>query len=490
MSNARENQIKLSQVTDVKAFGATGDGSTNDAAAIQAAIDSLTDGGLVLFPYGVYVVNTGLTVPGGVTLRGEARGRKYSAFTSFTGTVIRAGTSMATLVTTDENASDLGCAVIEDLILDGNNVATTVLKMQGVKDTLRNADVVRGGSYGVVNNVTGVAHQTIENVQITMDSRGVGWHIASGSDSNFTNVIVNGGYRDMLVEAGGHQFDRIHLAPSPLDAGDASHVCLLDINSTGDNYFVNCHFDQIHTANQYQVKIRCDTSSALENIFVGCSFDNPDCDVATVSGVFLDASTGYASNYWITAHFHACNFSGNGTNKYEYAFEKVATGNGYIQYYVMGGQVNNATALWSHAPNAYSGVAHISGGHTVVADPITGSDGDLSVGADLTVAGKVVLTTGSELTIATGAITVTASHHTVDTEGDAASDDLDTISGGTDGMMLVLRAADSARTVVLKDAVDNLQLAGDCTLDNAQDTITLMYSGTNWREISRSDNGA
>jgi hypothetical protein len=39
----------------------------------------------------------------------------------------------------------------------------------------------------------------------------------------------------------------------------------------------------------------------------------------------------------------------------------------------------------------------------------------------------------TELTIATGAITVTQSQHTVDTEADAASDDLDTISGGTAG---------------------------------------------------------
>lgn len=98
----------------------------------------------------------------------------------------------------------------------------------------------------------------------------------------------------------------------------------------------------------------------------------------------------------------------------------------------------------------------------------------------------------SELTIATGAITVTSGFHRVDTESDASSDDLDTINGGTTGMLLVLTAMDSARTVVLKDGTGNLALAGDFSLDNVEDTITLIYSGAGsvWKELARSDNGA
>lgn len=61
-----------------------------------------------------------------------------------------------------------------------------------------------------------------------------------------------------------------------------------------------------------------------------------------------------------------------------------------------------------------------------------------------------VLATATELTIASGAITATLNYHTVDTEGDAASDDLDSIAGGTVGQILVLRPANDARTVVVK----------------------------------------
>lgn len=108
------------------------------------------------------------------------------------------------------------------------------------------------------------------------------------------------------------------------------------------------------------------------------------------------------------------------------------------------------------------------------------------------VAGAVRTKDAGELTIATGAVTVTGGYHTIDTESDAASDDLDTINGGADGQLLVVQAENSTRTVVAKDGTGNLQLAGDFSLDNTQDSLTLLYSAalSAWVEISRSDNGA
>jgi len=96
----------------------------------------------------------------------------------------------------------------------------------------------------------------------------------------------------------------------------------------------------------------------------------------------------------------------------------------------------------------------------------------------------------SELTIATGAITVTSSYHTVDTESDAASDDLDTVNGTRKGQIVFIRANNSARSVVAKDGTGNLKLAGDFTMDNAEDVLQLISDGTNLYEVSRSNNGA
>ena len=101
----------------------------------------------------------------------------------------------------------------------------------------------------------------------------------------------------------------------------------------------------------------------------------------------------------------------------------------------------------------------------------------------------IVLGTGSEVTISSGEITPTEGYHTVDTEGDAASDDLTNIdvTGITDGTLLLLRAADAGRTVVLVDG-GNLRLAGNFSLDHSRDTILLIKGGAVWYEVSRSDN--
>ena len=95
-----------------------------------------------------------------------------------------------------------------------------------------------------------------------------------------------------------------------------------------------------------------------------------------------------------------------------------------------------------------------------------------------------------ELTIAAGVVTKTKGYHSVDTQGDAATDDLDTINGGSEGDVLILRAENTARDVVLKHNTGNLQLAAgaDFTLDSTEDTIMLIYDSANWLELSRSTN--
>lgn len=96
-------------------------------------------------------------------------------------------------------------------------------------------------------------------------------------------------------------------------------------------------------------------------------------------------------------------------------------------------------------------------------------------------------------TIASGVVTLTGPSVktlTLDTESSDASDDLDTISGGTATHIIVIRAANAARDVVVKDGTGNIQSAGDFTLNHTDDSITLVCDGTNWIEMARSDNAA
>lgn len=71
-ATSRTLRSKLQDFLSVKDFGATGDGSTDDSAAIQAAIDALsTAGGRVFFPSGTYKLGTVLTISSPICLFGE-----------------------------------------------------------------------------------------------------------------------------------------------------------------------------------------------------------------------------------------------------------------------------------------------------------------------------------------------------------------------------------------------------------------------------------
>ena len=98
---------------------------------------------------------------------------------------------------------------------------------------------------------------------------------------------------------------------------------------------------------------------------------------------------------------------------------------------------------------------------------------------------NIALEAANELTIAAGVVTKTRSHHNIDTESNAASDDLVTISGGLEGELLLIRPADRARTIVIKHNTGNIWSSSleDITLDDADDYALLIYSGSKWSVI-------
>lgn len=87
---ARTAQAKMRDLVNVKDFGATGDGVTDDAAAIQAAIDA-NDGKMLFFPSGTYLIGaaglnvtskTGMVLFGSGTIKtGDAAGVGNKAHT-------------------------------------------------------------------------------------------------------------------------------------------------------------------------------------------------------------------------------------------------------------------------------------------------------------------------------------------------------------------------------------------------------------------------
>lgn len=122
--------------------------------------------------------------------------------------------------------------------------------------------------------------------------------------------------------------------------------------------------------------------------------------------------------------------------------------------------------------------------------------GAVDVTGDLKTDGAFSYGSAVSLTISGGAIAVTKSYHTIVVEGGTGSgnDALTTATGGAEGDTLILMAATSGEldTITVTDGAgaDTFILAGGVNFDlnTINDRIVLLHNGTEWVELSRSDN--
>lgn len=95
---------------------------------------------------------------------------------------------------------------------------------------------------------------------------------------------------------------------------------------------------------------------------------------------------------------------------------------------------------------------------------------------------RFAMVSAQELTIASGAVTLLQGlgHYRIDTEADAATDDLDTISGGVSGEIMYLVANNDARTIRLRSDVGNIHLkhresTGDYSFSSPSGSSGIFY---------------
>jgi hypothetical protein len=90
---------------------------------------------------------------------------------------------------------------------------------------------------------------------------------------------------------------------------------------------------------------------------------------------------------------------------------------------------------------------------------------------------SLLFTAANEVEISGGIITRTQGVHLVDTEADASYDVLTTIQGGSNGMLLLIRAANSARTVIVTDSGNLCTGGADVLLGDTDQYILFYYDG-------------
>ena len=150
----------VASVINVKDYGATGDGTTDDKADIQAAIDAVpTNGGRVYFPAGTYIVSGVLTVTtANTTLLGEGAGSDHvneSGATrikgsSTSGAVIRIqdqGCSIKDLTVTATDARDAASSSSNyGIWVEGEDTSTATV----ARTVIERVHVTRQPNHGIL----------------------------------------------------------------------------------------------------------------------------------------------------------------------------------------------------------------------------------------------------------------------------------------------------------------------------------------------------
>lgn len=258
-SVSRTVQNRLRETVSVKDFGAVGDGVTDDTAAIQAALDSVsTSGGTVFVPVGTYILSSELAITGqSIRLSGASRFK-----TLFKQTTLNAKVFNITAAFCDFEYFSI--------IYGGTPTAgATAIYCTGSYNQFEDF-LIRNAHVGF-HYKTGVAGK-ISDFEI-LDYESAGLIAESLNDLFVENFIINAGNNTRGALGGIRLIDKVEafvcsngdvlLGVYPLTSDATSYTIG---NRPAYNNFTNVFFD----SGAYGANI----AKMVETDFVGCWFSN------------------------------------------------------------------------------------------------------------------------------------------------------------------------------------------------------------------------
>lgn len=255
----------ISSVANVQAFGATGNGSTDDTTAIQAAISSASSSGYpVYFPPGTYMISNSLFVGTGAVLFGA--GPTLTTIKAITGSAI------ATIAMINLSSADRW--TVRDMTIDSNTTAgPTIYTSSSIKYFIQRVWAKGSVTHGMQlsgpdSGATWGMEPTIRDVIIDT-SYYHGLNFNGSHDAHVENVIVidagisaNNSYNGFEIGPNGNgRFINCHSWSRSTTSNRMQYA--LDLNAYGCQ-FMGCHFEGAYSAN---VRI-----NSAGNIFSACDF--------------------------------------------------------------------------------------------------------------------------------------------------------------------------------------------------------------------------
>ena len=190
-STARLLADRFAEVTNVKDFGAVGDGSTDDYTAINAAITYAGANGVVYFPQGTYIVGT-MLVASSNSVKFVGDGETVSILKRKGGATIDA---LLHIGPTSGTGATIG-VIVEGLGFDGNSGCTdAVIKCRNMQyASLRHLNVYSGTACGIRTDTstTTINTQAFRNEFIAIRSSfhgTVGMKFQGEKDSRFVDLL-------------------------------------------------------------------------------------------------------------------------------------------------------------------------------------------------------------------------------------------------------------------------------------------------------------
>lgn len=453
-------------------FGVTADGATNDAPALQEALDEVAEnGGTLVLPAGTIRIAASVGINGALKpfrIKGQGRGQTKLLKGANTGTPL-------TIINSNY-------WIAEDFSIDGSNDVYP----SGHGFSMNNCNHVRVRRVDVTNwNASAIISTTpssgsVENV-IFEDC------IADGLNAANNGFLISTAHRSGLLNC---QAINIGKSGSPCYALQLKNACsqcfILGGVATGASVGVAFGQELEVTAVQRSVV----ANVAIIGCDIGIAMGRARQNVFSNITINMNGGTGSAISIALNSHENVM----KGLN-----IQSVKSGgnvllirdgnNNYIEIDYIRNDLGVASVVWfdDAAINNIVKVGRLSVSpdftQDLVVDDATNSSNVFEI-ADRPSSVSVVL--------ASDAFRVPHNkiqRVRVDTEATAATDNLATIQGGIDGQIITLTTQVNARDVTVKHATGNIILSGaaDFTLGSVRSTLTLIYNASvsQWIEVSR-----
>ena len=291
-ANATRNfqPLGITNMFNVRWYGAVGDGVTDDTAAIQAAITAAQaaqvddTGAIVFFPPGAYLVSSTLLVSkDGITFLGAGAGGDTSLPSASAGT--------GTLIT--PTAAFANNTYVVSVGQQGANRPVSGFRMQGIRigevaalvntvggiylkayrseladvcvDSMNGDGIhVRGRTSGE-GGVWNTYETKFRNVHVSQCTQ-AGVRLAeSTADMHFTNVVLHGNQYGLYVSGG----TSCHYLGCHFYSNSTGNLALIGAGSRSK--WVGCKFEN---SGQHNVNIDVTSNGATDLHFVGCNFNS------------------------------------------------------------------------------------------------------------------------------------------------------------------------------------------------------------------------